>query len=59
MASKHFYRPRNAQVLAKYSAQFPQIKTFTIDDVFGGWAQAQKTHFVNGAIFDQIYGARK
>ena len=59
MAAKHFYRPRNAQVLAKYSAQFPQIKTFTIDDVFGGWAQAQKTHFVNGAIFDQIYGARK
>lgn len=59
MAAKHFYRPRNAQVLAKYSAQFPQIKTFTIDDVFGGWAQAQKTHFVNGGIFDQIYGARK
>ena len=59
MAAKHFYRPRNAQVLAKYSAQFPQIKTFTLDDVFGGWAQAQKTHFVNGAIFDQIYGARK
>ncbi|QPF39191.1 sulfate ABC transporter substrate-binding protein [Acinetobacter sp. TTH0-4] len=59
MAAKHFYRPRNPQVLAQYSAQFPKIKTFTIDEVFGGWAKAQKTHFVNGAIFDQIYNARK
>ena len=59
MAAKHFYRPRNPQVLAQYSAQFPKIKTFTIDDVFGGWAKAQKTHFVNGAIFDQIYNTRK
>lgn len=58
MAAKHFYRPRNQAVLAKYSAQFPKIKTFTIDDVFGGWANAQKTHFANGAIFDQIYNKR-
>lgn len=58
MAAKHYYRPRNTQVLAKYSEQFPKIKTFTIDDVFGGWANAQKTHFVNGAIFDQIYNKR-
>ena len=55
MAAKHFYRPRNAQVLAKYKHQFPTIKTFTIDEVFGGWAKAQQTHFVNGAVFDQIY----
>lgn len=59
MAAKHFYRPRNPQVLAQYSAQFPKIKTFTIDEVLGGWAKAQKTHFVNGAIFDQIYNTRK
>ena len=59
MAAKYFYRPRNPEVLAKYSAQFPKIKTFTIDEVFGGWAQAQKTHFVNGATFDQIYNTRK
>lgn len=59
MAAKHFYRPRNAEVLAKYKAQFPPLKTFTIDEVFGGWAQAQKTHFVNGATFDQIYNTRK
>ena len=58
MAAKHFYRPRNAQVLAKYKHQFPTIKTFTIDEVFGGWAKAQQTHFVNGAVFDQIYNNR-
>ena len=58
MAAKHFYRPRNAQVLAKYKHQFPTIKTFTIDEVFGGWAKAQQTHFVNGAVFDQIYNQR-
>ncbi|HRA91850.1 MAG TPA: sulfate ABC transporter substrate-binding protein, partial [Acinetobacter sp.] len=39
--------------------QFPKIKLFSINDVFGGWAQAQKTHFVNGAIFDQIYGQKQ
>ena len=59
MAAKHFYRPRNAEVLAKYSKQFPTLKTFTIDEVFGGWAKAQQTHFVNGAIFDQIYNNRR
>ena len=58
MAAKHFYRPCNAQVLAKYKHQFPTIKTFTIDEVFGGWAKAQQTHFVNGAVFDQIYNNR-
>ena len=59
MAAKHFYRPRNTAVLAKYKTQFPAIKTFTIGEVFGGWAKAQQTHFVNGAIFDQIYNNRK
>ena len=46
-------------ILEKYKAQFPPLKTFTIDEVFGGWANAQKTHFVNGATFDQIYNSRK
>lgn len=59
MAAKYYYRPRNAKVLAKYSAQFPKIKTFTIDEVFGGWANAQKTHFANGAVFDQIYNTKR
>ncbi|MGS5754438.1 sulfate ABC transporter substrate-binding protein, partial [Acinetobacter baumannii] len=51
--------PRNPQVAAKYAAQFPKIKLFTINDVFGGWAKAQKTHFANGAIFDQIYDGKQ
>ena len=55
LAAKHYFRPRNPQVAAKYAAQFPKIKLFSINDVFGGWAKAQKTHFVNGAVFDQIY----
>ena len=36
-----------------------KIKLFTINDVFGGWAKAQKTHFANGAIFDQIYDGKQ
>ncbi|TCM69110.1 sulfate transport system substrate-binding protein [Acinetobacter calcoaceticus] len=59
MAARHFYRPRNEQILAKYSAQFPKLKTFTIDEVFGGWPKAQQTHFVNGGVFDQIYNNRR
>lgn len=55
LAAKYYFRPRNADAAKKYAAQFPKIKLFTIGDVFGGWRKAQQTHFVNGAIFDQIY----
>lgn len=54
LAAKYNFRPRNTKAAAKYAAKFPKIKLFTIGDVFGGWAKAQKTHFVNGAIYDQI-----
>ena len=43
------------QVAAKYAKQFVDVKLFTIDEVFGGWQKAQKTHFADGGIFDQIY----
>jgi len=59
LAAKHYFRPRNPQVAAKYAKQFPKIKLFSINDVFGGWAKAQKTHFINGAIFDQIYADKQ
>ena len=59
LAAKNNFRPRNAQVAAKYANKFPKVQTFTIGNVFGGWAKAQKTHFVNGAIFDQIYTEKK
>jgi sulfate/thiosulfate-binding protein len=57
IAAKHYYRPRNQVVVAKYAQQFPQLTLFTIDQVFGGWAKAQKAHFDDGGVFDQIYGA--
>ena len=57
IAARHYYRPRNKAVLAKHAAKFPKIELFTIGD-FGGWAKAQKTHFADGGVFDQIYGGR-
>jgi sulfate transport system substrate-binding protein len=55
IAGKHFYRPRLAEVAAKYKNQFPEIKLVTIDGAFGGWAKAQPLHFAEGGLFDQIY----
>lgn len=55
IAGKNFYRPIDPTAAAKYAKQFPKIKLFTIDEVFGGWAKAQKTHFSDGGVFDQIY----
>jgi len=56
IGAKHFYRPRDPEVLAKYAAQFPTIETVTVDAIFGGWKKAQKVHFSDGGTFDQIYG---
>jgi sulfate transport system substrate-binding protein len=56
IAARHFYRPRNAQVAARYAAQFPKLTLFTVGEVFGGWAKAQKDHFADGGSFDRIYG---
>ena len=58
IAARHFYRPRSEAVAKKYAAQFPQVRLFTIQDV-GGWAVAQKKHFSDGGIFDQIYVPKK
>jgi sulfate transport system substrate-binding protein len=55
IAGRHFYRPRLAEVAAKFKSQFPEIKLVTIDSAFGGWAKAQPLHFSEGGIFDQIY----
>jgi sulfate/thiosulfate-binding protein len=59
IAARHYYRPRNTVVAAKYAAQFPKVELFTIDQAFGGWTKAQQTHFADGGVFDQIYGAGK
>lgn len=55
IAARHHLRPRLESVAAKYSAQFPGLKLFTVDEVFGGWQNAQKVHFNDGGLFDQIY----
>jgi sulfate/thiosulfate-binding protein len=55
IAAKNFYRPIDPKISAKYSGQFPKLKLFTVDELFGGWQQAQKTHFADGGVFDQIY----
>jgi sulfate transport system substrate-binding protein len=54
IAAKHQIRPRSQALLAKYAKDFPKVQTFTIDEVFGGWTKAQKEHFDDGAIYDQI-----
>lgn len=55
IAGRNFYRPTDPEVAKKYAGSFAKVDLFTIDDVFGGWTKAQKTHFTDGGVFDQIY----
>jgi sulfate/thiosulfate transport system substrate-binding protein len=55
IAAKNSYRPRDPEIAAKYEKSFAKVNLFTIDEVFGGWTKAQKDHFGEGGIFDQIY----
>jgi sulfate/thiosulfate transport system substrate-binding protein len=55
LAAKHHYRPRSAAVAARHADRFPKLDLLTIDGDFGGWAAAQKQHFADGGVFDQIY----
>jgi sulfate transport system substrate-binding protein len=55
VAARNSYRPRDPEIAKKYEASFAKVELFTIDEVFGGWAKAQKDHFAAGGIFDQIY----
>ncbi len=55
IAAHNFYRPRDAEIAKKYENSFAKVELFTIDDVFGGWTKAQKEHFADGGVFDQIY----
>ena len=58
IVARNFYRPIDGKIAAQHAAQFPNIALFTIDEVFGGWAKAQKTHFADGGVFDQIYSVK-
>jgi sulfate/thiosulfate-binding protein len=55
IAARNSWRPRDPEIAGKYEASFAKVELFTIDEVFGGWARAQKEHFGEGGIFDQIY----
>ena len=55
IAAKNYYRPTLESVAKKYAQQFPKLNLITVDEVFGGWRKAQKTHFADGGTFDQIY----
>ena len=59
LAAKHSLRPRSAKVLAKYAKTFPKLQLFTVDELFGGWKKAQKDHFDDGGLYDQIVAAAK
>jgi sulfate transport system substrate-binding protein len=56
IAAKNYYRPRLKTVGGRHADDFPKISLFTIDEVFGGWQKAQKRHFEDGGVFDQVYG---
>ncbi|MCZ8187902.1 MAG: sulfate ABC transporter substrate-binding protein [Beijerinckiaceae bacterium] len=56
IAAKHFYRPRDPEVAARFAGTFRKVELITIDEVFGGWTKAQTAHFNDGGVFDQIYG---
>jgi len=56
IAARHYYRPRLEAAAAERASFFPKIEMVTIDAAFGGWQKAQKTHFADGGVFDQIYG---
>jgi sulfate transport system substrate-binding protein len=55
LGARHHYRPRDPAVFARHAADFPKLKLISVDQGFGGWQNAHKTHFADGAIFDQIY----
>ncbi|MDO6385421.1 sulfate ABC transporter substrate-binding protein [Uliginosibacterium sp. 31-12] len=54
IAAQNYYRPIDPTIAKKYEKQFTKVKLVTIDEVFGGWQKAQKTHFADGGVFDQI-----
>lgn len=54
IAARNFYRPRLEAVAEKHAKDFPKLNLFTVDEVFGGWQKAHKTHFADGGVFDQI-----
>jgi sulfate/thiosulfate-binding protein len=59
LAVKHHYRPTDPEIFKKHQNEFANVELFTVDEVFGGWEKAQKTHFDDGGTFDTVYKAKK
>jgi sulfate transport system substrate-binding protein len=59
IGAKHYFRPTGPRSLAKFGGSFTKVNQFTVDQLFGGWAKAQKTHFADGGVFDQVYSVAK
>ena len=59
IGAQHYFRPVSPEVVSAHEKTFPKIETFTIQEVFGGWGKAQKIHFDEGGIFDQISDSRR
>lgn len=58
-AARHHYRPRSEEVAQRFAGRFPEVRTFTVDEAFGGWQAAQARHFADGGVFDQITTAHR
>jgi sulfate transport system substrate-binding protein len=59
LAARHFYRPRDPEVAARFADRYPKLALFTIDEQFGGWKAAQERHFAEGGEYDRLGAARK
>jgi sulfate transport system substrate-binding protein len=57
LVARNFFRPTEATVAARYAEQFPEVRLFTVDQVFGGWARAQAEHFADGGTYDRLFAA--
>jgi ABC-type sulfate transport system substrate-binding protein len=54
IAARHYYRARSEDIAARYRMQLPHLDLFTVDEVFGGWKEAENRHFARGGVFDQL-----
>ena len=54
IAGRNFYRPRDPKVAAEFASQLKKLPLITVDEVFGEWGKAQRTHFDDGGVFDQL-----
>lgn len=58
IAAQNYLRPQDPEVAKKFASQFPSIKTVAVEEVFGSWSDAMKTHFADGGVFDSIYQSK-